>query len=114
MKVISGFQKCDVVVHYAKAGDKFKFDVEADFSATGDVQDKWVGVGLSFDGGRGMGNDAAVACFVDSVGVDHVDNYWNVLDPAFFSYPVAVISKIVVLFLPKCCEEPFSLSFSIL
>jgi hypothetical protein len=78
------------VVHWSKAGDKFKFDVEADYTADADAEFKWVGVGLSLDGGRAMGNDAAVACFVGSDGEVHVDNYWNVLDPAFFSFPVAV------------------------
>ena len=56
-------QNCGVVVSWAKAGDKFKFEAEADYSADADVENKWVGVGLSLDGGRAMGNDAAVACF---------------------------------------------------
>ena len=37
-----------------------------------------------------MGNDAAVACFVDAAGNNHADNYWNVNDPKYFSNPVAV------------------------
>jgi hypothetical protein len=79
-----------VVVGYFKEGENFRFEAEADYSATGDVEGKWVGVGLSFDGGRGMGNDAAVACFFDAE-TGHADNYWNVLDPKFYSYPVEVL-----------------------
>ena len=39
-----------MVVHYAKTGDKFKFDMEADYSDDGDVEGKYIAVGLSFDG----------------------------------------------------------------
>ena len=53
-----------MVAHWSKAGDKFKFEAEGDYSADADVENKWVGVGLSLDGGRAMGNDAAVACFI--------------------------------------------------
>ena len=82
-----------MVVHYAKTGDKFKFDMEADYSNDGDVEGKYIAVGLSFDGHDGMGNDAVVACFVDSNGADHVDNYWNVAEPHLNSYPVEVIPR---------------------
>ena len=87
---------------YTKNGDKFLFEVQADYSREGDVEGKWVGIALGLDGGRGMGNDAAVACFIDADGNAHADNYWNVLDyPAsptgFFSLPVAVSLNI-------CCQ----------
>ena len=54
---------------WAKAGDSFKFEAEADYSEDADVENKWVGVGLSLDGHHskdsdGMGNDAVVACFI--------------------------------------------------
>ena len=90
------FQNCDLVAHYAKNGDNFDFEVEANWNnLEGDVEGKWVGVALGLDGGRGMGNDAAVACFADADGNAHADNYWNVLEYAasptgFFSLPVAV------------------------
>ena len=48
-----------------------------------------MGVGLSLDGGRGMGNDAVVACFVAKDGTPVVANYWNKVGP-FYSLPVEV------------------------
>ena len=92
MCICFNIQNCAVVVSVFKSGDNFIFDLEADYSADGDVEGKWVGVALGLDGGRGMGNDAAVACFADADGIAHTDNYWNVLDPAFFSFPVEVSS----------------------
>ena len=88
-----------MVVHWSKAGDKFKFEAEANFAGEEDpsVENKWIGVGLSLDGGRAMGNDAAVACFIGSDGNANVVNYWNVLDPSFFSFPVEVIPTSHVL-----------------
>ena len=60
------FQSCSIVTWYGKEGDKYRFDVTADYKGD-DVTGKWLGLGLSLDGGRGMGNDAVVACFVDKV-----------------------------------------------
>ena len=85
---MSNFQSCGIATWYGKDGDNFRFEVSADYK-TGDVIDKWVGVGLSLDGGRGMGNDAVVACFVAKDGTPVVANYWNKVGP-FYSLPVEV------------------------
>ena len=66
------------MVHYAKEGDQFRFDLFADHSDEG-VDRKYVAVGLSFD--DDMGNDAVVACYFDNDGNAHIENYWNVDSP---------------------------------
>ena len=84
------FQNCPIVAWFTKDGSDYHFEIQADYT-DGDVEGKWVGVGLGLDGGRGMGDDAVVACFKDIyTQSSHTDNYWNVIKPIFYSYPVAV------------------------
>jgi len=44
----------------------FNFDLTANRAGVPDER-QWVGVALGLDGGRGMGNDAAVACYLGAV-----------------------------------------------
>ena len=91
--IVNLFQDCLVVVGYVKDpnSDGYLFEAEAR-PLDGNVEGKWVGIGLSLDGGRGMGNDAVVACYHGIDGVINVVNYWNQLEPFPFSLPVEVIN----------------------
>ena len=73
-----------MIVTWEKSDTGVVFELEAQFEGAGDGE-HWVGVGLSEDGGRSMGNDAVVACYDGTVG-----NYWNRVEP-FYSVPVDVI-----------------------
>ncbi len=57
------------MVHITPNGDKYHFDLSV--NRAGFVDDRqWVGVALGLDGGRGMGNDAAVACYLGLVSLN--------------------------------------------
>ena len=89
----SVFQNCDVVTYFGKEGDKYRFEAMADYKDAA-VTDKYVAVGLSLD--DSMGDDAVVACFADTDGNAHVDNFWNIDNPKY-TLPVAVRGRLQIV-----------------
>jgi hypothetical protein len=67
-------------VNFKQVADGVRFNLYAEANEM-----SWVGVGLSLDGGRSMGNDAVVACYENTVA-----NYWNIVLPNFYSLPLEV------------------------
>lgn len=74
MQLMNTFQNCDAVVHITKNGANFHFELTA--NRVGFVDERqWIGVALGLDGGKGMGNDAAVACYLGLVSIISSNNF---------------------------------------